>query len=143
MIFEFFKHLFGQFWLWMINVIIILDVQMVSIEISPNLTKNRNLPKISRLVSQSLDRPIKSHIVQNIYHMLVFTRPKGLSIGWPNKKSEPNCRPFPQSAKVAVLPYISSDLGQDLLYSNEMHGVMLWILMICLFRVWRMFLFIF
>ena len=81
-----FKAFFCQFWMWMINVIIILDAQMVSSKICPNLTKNWNLPKISRLISQSLGRPIKSHIVQNIYHMLVFTRPKGLLIRWPNKK---------------------------------------------------------
>ena len=70
----------------MINVIIIFDAQMVSLKTSPNLTKNLNLTKISRLISQSLGRPIKSYLVQNIYHMLVFTRPKGLLIVRPNKK---------------------------------------------------------
>ena len=59
---------------------IIIDAKMVSLKIGPNLTKNLNLLKISRLISQSMGRPIKSHIVQNIYHMLVFTKPKGLLI---------------------------------------------------------------
>ena len=86
LIFEFFKYFFCQFWLWMINVIIIFDAQMVSLKISPNLTKNWNLSKISRLISESLGRPIKSHIVQNIYHMFVFTRPTELLIVWPNIK---------------------------------------------------------
>ena len=64
----------------MINVIIILDARMYPLKISPNLTKKLNLPKISRLLSQSLDCQIKSYIVQNICHMLVFTKPKGLLI---------------------------------------------------------------
>ena len=44
-----FQAFFCQFSLWMIIVWIILDAQMVSLKITPNLTKNRNLPKTLRL----------------------------------------------------------------------------------------------
>ena len=59
---------------------------MLSLKITPNLTKNWNLPKVLRLLSQSLGCRIKSHIVQNIYDKLVFTWHKGLLIVSPNKK---------------------------------------------------------